>query len=197
MAYAGAGAAAGIRHHRHPQRHRRGWAPRGRAAHPGERGSLPAYIPKRRWFARQGPGNRAVSRSPMPWRLPGAPDVLLAEVETRQGGETDRYVLPIAIAWDSGVTCAATGSAAGARPRAADSSRRPGDRRLFAVDEFAQCRARQSSRWRRDRAAAGRCFALCRPPLRRASQMPEQSGDSPVLRRAIEQLAGYRRYSSC
>jgi maltose alpha-D-glucosyltransferase/alpha-amylase len=97
--------------------------------------ALPAYIPKRRWFGSKGQAIDSISVAyAVP--LPGAPDVLLAEVETRQGGQTDRYVLPLAIAWDSGNTLPLAQQLALARVRLI---RRVGlltD--AFAVDEFAQ-----------------------------------------------------------
>jgi maltose alpha-D-glucosyltransferase/alpha-amylase len=97
--------------------------------------ALPAYIPKRRWFGSKGQAIDSISVAyAVP--LPGAPDVLLAEVETRQGGQTDRYVLPLAIGWDSGNTLPLAQQLALARVRLI---RRVGVLTDgFAVDEFAQ-----------------------------------------------------------
>jgi maltose alpha-D-glucosyltransferase/alpha-amylase len=96
--------------------------------------ALPAYIPKRRWFGAKGQAIDSVSVAyAVP--LPGAPDVLLAEIETRQGGETDRYVLPLGIAWDSGNPLPLAQQLALARVRLI---RRVGlITDAFAVDEFA------------------------------------------------------------
>jgi maltose alpha-D-glucosyltransferase/alpha-amylase len=67
--------------------------------------------------------------------LPGAPDVLIAEVETRHGGQAERYVLPLGIAWDSGNTLPLAQQLALARVRLI---RRVGlITDAFAVDEFA------------------------------------------------------------
>ena len=96
--------------------------------------ALPAYIPKRRWFGAKGQAIDSISVAyAVP--LPGAPDVLLAEVETRQGGQTDRYVLPLGIAWDSGNPVPLAQQLALARVRLI---RRVGlITDAFAVDEFA------------------------------------------------------------
>jgi maltose alpha-D-glucosyltransferase / alpha-amylase len=96
--------------------------------------ALPAYIPKRRWFGAKGQAIDAISVAyAVP--LPGAPDVLLAEIETRQDGQTDRYVLPLGIAWDTGTTLPLAQQLALARVRL---FRRVGlITDAFAVDEFA------------------------------------------------------------
>ena len=96
--------------------------------------ALPAYIPKRRWFGAKGQAIDGVSIAyAVP--LPGAPDVLIAEVETRQGDQTDRYVLPLGIAWDSDNTVPLAQQLALARIR---HIRRVGFiTDAFAVDEFA------------------------------------------------------------
>jgi maltose alpha-D-glucosyltransferase/alpha-amylase len=96
--------------------------------------SLPVYIPKRRWFGAKG---RAIDSLSVVYAvaLPGAPDVLLAEVETRQGGQSDRYVLPLAIAWDGPASTPLAQQLALARVRLI---RRVGlVTDAFAVDEFA------------------------------------------------------------
>lgn len=61
--------------------------------------SLPAYVPTRRWFAHKG---HAIDGLSIAYAvvLPGTRDVLLTEIETRQGDEVSRYVLPLAIAWE-------------------------------------------------------------------------------------------------
>jgi maltose alpha-D-glucosyltransferase/alpha-amylase len=97
--------------------------------------SLPAYVPKRRWFANKGAPIDAISIAyAVP--LPGAPDVLLTEIETRQGDEISRYVLPLAIAWDGDAVSPLAQQLALARVRL---FRRVGlltD--AFAVDDFAR-----------------------------------------------------------
>ena len=96
--------------------------------------ALPAYIPKRRWFGAKG---QAIDSLAVAYAvaLPGAPDVLLAEVETRQGGQSDRYVLPLAIAWDGAASTPLAQQLALARVRLI---RRVGlVTDAFAVDEFA------------------------------------------------------------
>jgi maltose alpha-D-glucosyltransferase/alpha-amylase len=96
--------------------------------------SLPAYIPKRRWFGAKGQAIDSLSVA-YAVALPGAPDVLLAEVETRQGGQSDRYVLPLAIAWDGAASTPLANQLALARVRLI---RRVGlVTDAFAVDEFA------------------------------------------------------------
>jgi maltose alpha-D-glucosyltransferase/alpha-amylase len=96
--------------------------------------ALPAYIPKRRWFGAKGQAIDSIAVAyAVP--IPGAPDVLLAEVETRRGAQTDRYVLPLAIAWDSGNTLPLAQQLALARVRLI---RRVGlITDAFAVDDFA------------------------------------------------------------
>jgi maltose alpha-D-glucosyltransferase/alpha-amylase len=96
--------------------------------------SLPAYIPKRRWFGAKGQTIDSLSVA-YAVALPGAPDVLLAEVETRQAGQPDRYVLPLAIAWDGPSSTPLAQQLALARVRLI---RRVGlVTDAFAVDEFA------------------------------------------------------------
>jgi maltose alpha-D-glucosyltransferase / alpha-amylase len=61
--------------------------------------SFPAYVPKRRWFASKGEKLGSVGLSyAIP--LPGATDVLLAEVTVDLGSHRDNYVLPLAISWE-------------------------------------------------------------------------------------------------
>jgi maltose alpha-D-glucosyltransferase/alpha-amylase len=60
--------------------------------------ALPAYIPKRRWFASKGERIEGFALNyAVP--LPGTRDVLLAEVEARLGGRTENYVLPLGVVW--------------------------------------------------------------------------------------------------
>ncbi len=63
-----------------------------------EREALPAYLPKRRWFASKGERLDAV-RLAYAVRLPEAGGaVMLAEVEADIGGRTERYALPLGAA---------------------------------------------------------------------------------------------------
>ncbi len=71
--------------------------PPGRTLLEGE--ALPAYLPKRRWFAGKDRRLRA-TRIAYAVPLPGAPDVLLAEVAAELEDGAERYVLPLGIAWE-------------------------------------------------------------------------------------------------
>lgn len=62
--------------------------------------SLPAYLPKRRWFAakdRHIDGIRIATAVP----LPGT-ELMLTQVEATAGGTTDCYQLPLGIVWEDG-----------------------------------------------------------------------------------------------
>jgi maltose alpha-D-glucosyltransferase / alpha-amylase len=97
--------------------------------------ALPAYIPKRRWFASKGEKLGALTVANTV-KLPGVPDVLLAEVQTTVDGRLESYVLPLAIVWESGTSGPLAQQLAMARIRAG--------RRMgvitdgFAVDAFAR-----------------------------------------------------------
>ncbi len=67
-----------------------------------EREALPAYLPLRRWYASKTERLSAV-RLAYATPLPEAPGVLFAEVEAALPGRTERYVLPLGIAWDDEV----------------------------------------------------------------------------------------------
>jgi maltose alpha-D-glucosyltransferase/alpha-amylase len=62
--------------------------------------SLPAYLPKRRWFAAK---DRDIDeiRIARATPLPGT-DLILAQVETTAGGTTDCYQVPLGIVWEDG-----------------------------------------------------------------------------------------------
>jgi len=62
--------------------------------------SLPAYLPKRRWFAAKDKPIDEV-RIARATPLPGT-DLILAQVETTAGGTTDCYQIPLGIAWEDG-----------------------------------------------------------------------------------------------
>jgi maltose alpha-D-glucosyltransferase/alpha-amylase len=65
--------------------------------------ALPAYVPKRRWFASKGEKVSALSIA-YGVRMTGVPDVMLAEIEATVSGRAERYVLPLAIAWEDETT---------------------------------------------------------------------------------------------
>jgi maltose alpha-D-glucosyltransferase/alpha-amylase len=71
--------------------------PPGRAILEGE--SLPAWLPKRRWFAAK---DKALRRTRIAYAvpLPEAADVVLAEVTAELPEATENYVLPLGIAWE-------------------------------------------------------------------------------------------------
>ncbi|MCC2650977.1 MAG: Trehalose synthase [Microvirga sp.] len=61
---------------------------------------LPSYLPIRRWFASK---NETLHEARIPWTvpMPFAEDVLMAEVEASVGKRTERYFMPLGIAWES------------------------------------------------------------------------------------------------
>ena len=94
-----------------------------------EREALPAYLGKRRWFASKGEklaGVRIAYVAP----LPGTPAASFAEIEAEVGGRNERYVLPLAIAWEDETTGALAQQLALARVRR-------GPRVGFLTDGFA------------------------------------------------------------
>ncbi|MFC0408596.1 maltose alpha-D-glucosyltransferase [Roseomonas elaeocarpi] len=64
-----------------------------------EREVLPSYLPKRRWFAAKGEALEGVALRAMA-PMPGARYVLLAEIEAKLPGRTERYCLPLAAVED-------------------------------------------------------------------------------------------------
>jgi maltose alpha-D-glucosyltransferase/alpha-amylase len=99
-----------------------------------EREALPAYVPKRRWYAAKGEHLDSV-RVAYTVKLPGITDVLLSEIETRSGGRAENYALPLGVAWEDGLTSALPQQLALARVR---KSRRVGVLTdAFAVDGLA------------------------------------------------------------
>ena len=65
-----------------------------------EREALPAYLPKRRWFASKTErleGVRLAYAAPLPSTGGG---VMFAEVEAALPGRAERYVLPLGVAWE-------------------------------------------------------------------------------------------------
>ena len=106
--------------------------PQGRRILEGE--ALPAYVPKRRWFASKTEQFRSLSIA-YGVRMPGVADVLLAEVAAIFADRTERYVLPLAIGWEDETTGALAHQLALARIRR---GRRVGVLTDgFAVDGFA------------------------------------------------------------
>ena len=67
-----------------------------------EREALPAYLPKRRWFASKGEtlhGVRIAYAVPVPEQ-----PILVTEIEADLGERKERYVLPVGIGWDDEAT---------------------------------------------------------------------------------------------
>ncbi len=65
-----------------------------------EREALPAYLPKRRWFASKTErleGVRLAYAAPMPGT---GGSVMFAEIEAALPGRTERYVLPLGVGWE-------------------------------------------------------------------------------------------------
>ncbi len=60
---------------------------------------LPAYLPNRRWFASKDE-RLAAARLSRLTPVPGAPEVLLGEVEADLPGHTETYQLPLTVAWE-------------------------------------------------------------------------------------------------
>jgi maltose alpha-D-glucosyltransferase/alpha-amylase len=65
-----------------------------------EREVLPAYLPRRRWFAAK-TEVLIGARLAYTLALPGTPDVLLAEISAHLASRQERYVVPLAIVWES------------------------------------------------------------------------------------------------
>jgi len=92
--------------------------------------ALPAYLPKRRWFAAKGERLRGV-RIAYALRLPeSSPPVLLAEVEAQVADRVENYVLPLGITWEDEMTGTLAQQLALARVRR-------GKRVGFLTDAFA------------------------------------------------------------
>ncbi len=82
-----------------------------------EREALPAYLPKRRWFASKGEPLKSV-RLAYAVPLPGtAGNVTFAEIEAELPGHMDRYLLPLGLAWEDEITGALSQQLALARVR--------------------------------------------------------------------------------
>src|SRR6185436_21006877 len=69
-----------------------------------ERDSLPAYLAKRRWFSAKGQKIEAV-RFAYVAPLPGGErELLMAEIETRIDGATQRWQMPLSMVWEDETT---------------------------------------------------------------------------------------------
>ncbi len=145
-------------------------APAGRAILEHE--ALPAYLPKRRWFASKTERLEAV-RVAYAQRLADAPEVLLAEITAQLPGRTENYVLPLAIAWDDEGGGALTQQLALARVRR---GRRVGMLTDgFAVDGFA--RAMLAGLREGARSSLGESMLEFRPTSRMATLELQQPPD--------------------
>ena len=90
--------------------------------------ALPAYLPKRRWFASKGEKLEKV-RISYSVALPGGHGVEFAEIEAKLPGRVENYVLPLGIAWEDEV--------AGALPQQLALTRvRRGPRVGYLTDAF-------------------------------------------------------------
>ena len=95
-----------------------------------EREALPAYLPKRRWFASKSDrleGVRLAYAAPFPGT---AGSVVFAEVEAALPGRSERYVLPLGVAWEDETAGALAQQLALARVRR-------GPRMGYLTDAFA------------------------------------------------------------
>jgi maltose alpha-D-glucosyltransferase/alpha-amylase len=79
--------------------------------------ALPAYLRRRRWFASKDQAMKS-ARLVRTDKIPGQTiDIILAEVEVQLANRTERYQLPLGIAWDDGNISALTQQLAIARVR--------------------------------------------------------------------------------
>jgi maltose alpha-D-glucosyltransferase/alpha-amylase len=82
-----------------------------------ERDTLPTYLARRRWFSAKDQKLESAHIAYMT-RLPGADrEVLLAEVETRIDGATNRWLLPLSMIWEDETVSALPSQLAMARVR--------------------------------------------------------------------------------
>ena len=94
-----------------------------------EREALPAYLPKRRWFASKGERIES-TRLVYAVALPEAGAVGFAEVEAQLHGRSERYVLPMGVIWEDEIS--------GALPQQLALTRvRQGPRVGYLTDAFA------------------------------------------------------------
>jgi maltose alpha-D-glucosyltransferase/alpha-amylase len=64
---------------------------------------LPLYVPPRRWFQSKDK-KISVIEVPLAGKLPGADDMLYAEIDVRAGDTAIRYTFPMSIAWEGAPT---------------------------------------------------------------------------------------------
>jgi maltose alpha-D-glucosyltransferase/alpha-amylase len=60
---------------------------------------LPSYLPRRRWF---GAKNEVLDQAHIAYaaEIPGAEEVMITEIEATVGGSSERYLVPLGIAWE-------------------------------------------------------------------------------------------------
>ena len=155
-----------------------------------EKEVLPAYLPKRRWFAAKDQvleQTRIVEVSAVPAI---EPPVLLAEIEAQMPRGTERYLLPFGFVAEDAIARRAA-AAAGARTRTPRPPRRLPDRCVCARQFCAPAdradrgqRARRRAQWR---AAVPATDALRRPQLGHGAR------GAPLLGGAVQQLLDHRR----
>jgi maltose alpha-D-glucosyltransferase / alpha-amylase len=78
---------------------------------------VPSYLQKRRWFSAK---DQTIKSTKIRYLAPlpdGDREVLLAEVETKTDGETNRWLLPLSVAWDEEAPIALPSQLALARVR--------------------------------------------------------------------------------
>ncbi|MBV9757467.1 MAG: maltose alpha-D-glucosyltransferase [Alphaproteobacteria bacterium] len=127
-------------------------APPSRGVLEGE--ALPAYLPKRRWFASKGEPLRGVRIAESLAAPPNAEPLMFAEIEAMLPGRSERYVLPLGIAWEDAGLPALAQQLALARVRRGGRVGFLTD--AFALDSFARTvlrRLRVAGRLRLDRGA--------------------------------------------
>ena len=156
-----------------------------------EREVLPAYLAKRRWFAAK---DQTIESARIAYtaRLPGGDrELLLAEIETRIDGATQRWLLPLSIVWED-ETSGAAAQPARAGARAPRPPGRPADRRLRArrPSPLQMLQALAERHADRDATKARSCSSRCRAAervLRRSPTPPvnwlsaEQSNSSLIV----------------
>ena len=120
-----------------------------------EREALPAYLPKRRWFASK--GDRLVSVSiAYAVALPGSTTVGFTEIETTFADRSEFYVMPMGVVWEDEMSgalpqqLALTPRAQGAARRLPDGWLRAGRADPWHVARPARARRRPRCRTARD-----------------------------------------------
>ena len=94
-----------------------------------EKEALPAYLPKRRWFASKGETLRS-TRIAYAVAIPGSDTIAFCEIEAAFADRTERYMLPMGVIWEDEM--------AGALPQQLAFTRvRKGPRVGYLTDAFA------------------------------------------------------------